>query len=229
MDGGGLERIITQFQARARGYLLRNEMRRAREDYEDIVKEIDGDLHCLKWIKRALYFPYFTDTPNAISPYRSLDNNFENNVSKTNHLCKSPAEYGSNRKDGGGQSEKMEAEKDISQSMASSSEPRDSFPTSAQRANMQIGGEHPVREKDGGGMKSACVSTTVWSSIDTELDCSRSFKAGLLQYCLARDVPRTPEALCSHRNTLSMELLWLQQAIDSRKKYLSLKNKLSLS
>lgn len=38
------------------------------------------------------------------------------------------------------------------------------------------------------------------------------------QYCLAQEVPCTPEALRLHRNTLTMELLWLQQAIDSRKK-----------
>lgn len=38
------------------------------------------------------------------------------------------------------------------------------------------------------------------------------------QYSLAQEVPCTPEALRLHRNTLTMELLWLQQAIDSRKK-----------
>lgn len=38
------------------------------------------------------------------------------------------------------------------------------------------------------------------------------------QFCLAQDVPRTPEDLRLHRNTLTMELVWLQQAIDSRKK-----------
>lgn len=42
--------------------------------------------------------------------------------------------------------------------------------------------------------------------------------SGSRQYCFARDVPCTPEALRLHRNTLTMELLWLQQAIDSRKK-----------
>lgn len=41
---------------------------------------------------------------------------------------------------------------------------------------------------------------------------------GSRQFCLAQEVPRNPEALRLHRNTLTMELLWLQQAIDSRKK-----------
>ena len=42
--------------------------------------------------------------------------------------------------------------------------------------------------------------------------------SGRQQYCLAQEVPCTPEALRRHRNALTMELLWLQQAIDSRKK-----------
>ena len=42
--------------------------------------------------------------------------------------------------------------------------------------------------------------------------------SGSRQYCLAQEVPCTPEALRLHRNTLTMELLWIQQAIDSRKK-----------
>lgn len=41
---------------------------------------------------------------------------------------------------------------------------------------------------------------------------------GSRQHCSAQEVPRTSEALRLHRNTLTMELLWLQQAIDSRKK-----------
>ncbi|KAF6721864.1 IQ domain-containing protein C [Oryzias melastigma] len=51
--------------------------------------------------------------------------------------------------------------------------------------------------------------------------------SGLQHYCLAQEVPRTPQALRLHRNTLTMELVWLQQAIDSRKKYLSLKDRLT--
>ncbi|KAJ8333098.1 hypothetical protein SKAU_G00419940 [Synaphobranchus kaupii] len=45
---------------------------------------------------------------------------------------------------------------------------------------------------------------------------------------LAKDIPRKEEELCLHRNNLSMELLWLQQAINSRKKYLLLKQRLGI-
>ncbi|XP_072313937.1 IQ domain-containing protein C [Eucyclogobius newberryi] len=232
MDRRRLDRIFTHLQARARGYLLRHELRRAREDYEDIVKEIDGDLHCLKWIKRALDFPHFTDADNALFPYSKSRDNFENSKSEPtdNSKCSSRAECGSNREDDcGGLSEKMEAERDISQIMASTPDPRDCFPADVQSRNLPTGGDVVVRERDAGVKDSAGDSTTVWSSADVDMDSSRSSNPDPQQYCLARDVPRTPEALHVHRNTLSMELLWLQQAIHSRKKYLSLKNELSVS
>lgn len=37
-------------------------------------------------------------------------------------------------------------------------------------------------------------------------------------HTLLKGVAHTPEALKQHRNTLAMELLWIQQAIASRKK-----------
>ncbi|KAJ4938852.1 hypothetical protein JOQ06_028318 [Pogonophryne albipinna] len=45
--------------------------------------------------------------------------------------------------------------------------------------------------------------------------------AGPRQFSLAQEVPPTQQALRLHRNTMTMELVWLQQAIDSRKKYLA--------
>ena len=49
-------------QARARGYLLRREVRKAREDFEDIVTEIDGRLNHLQWRDAILSSPRFTYT-----------------------------------------------------------------------------------------------------------------------------------------------------------------------
>ncbi|CAL1575214.1 unnamed protein product [Knipowitschia caucasica] len=217
-----LEWIICHFQARARGYLFRKELRRAREDYEDIVKEIDGDLRCLKWIKRVVHFPYFVDID--LSQNNKIHDNFENAKSEGTE-CPGSAEFGSSREeDGCGFSEKLEAERDISQTLP----PRELLSSSSGDAGDMLTGGGDVREKEEGVTETPC-DTTVWSSVDTDLGSSHSTKAALRQYCLARDVPRTPQALCVHRNTLSMELLWLQQAIHSRKKYLSLKKQLSVS
>lgn len=48
-------------QARARGYLVRKEVRNARGDFEDIVEEIDGRLTHLKWTDSVISVPQFTD------------------------------------------------------------------------------------------------------------------------------------------------------------------------
>ncbi|XP_010721801.1 IQ domain-containing protein C [Meleagris gallopavo] len=66
--------------------------------------------------------------------------------------------------------------------------------------------------------------SSVWDSSDLE--------PGSLKACLeiplvdVKELPQTRPGLQSFRNHLIMELLWLQQAIDSRKNYLKLKQRL---
>lgn len=52
----------------------------------------------------------------------------------------------------------------------------------------------------------SCFKVIIYSDSDTPMS------------CLAQEAPRTPVALRLHRDNLTMELLWLQQAIGSRKK-----------
>lgn len=40
---------------------MRKEIRRAREDFEDIVKEIDGGLTHVQWKETVIPIPHFTD------------------------------------------------------------------------------------------------------------------------------------------------------------------------
>ncbi|KAF6721863.1 IQ domain-containing protein C [Oryzias melastigma] len=67
MHKNDLEIIVTRFQACVRGYLIREEVRRARVDFEDIVKEIDGSLTHLRWTDVIVSIPYFTDYPGVSS------------------------------------------------------------------------------------------------------------------------------------------------------------------
>ncbi|XP_014912813.1 IQ domain-containing protein C [Poecilia latipinna] len=197
MDRSKLDKIITHFQARARGYLTRTEVRRAREDFEEIVREVEGDLTHLRWTDTTLSIPHFTDTDGAcLQPAR--------------RLLKPP-----------------DPELDVTTSQSP-----DSLEEEGQERCVYLDRKEAEREDwssipprcDGGMMESTRRSSIVWSS--PELEHNAYPQKGFQQYCLAQEVPRTSQALRLHRNTLTMELVWLQQAIDSRKKYLSLKDRL---
>ncbi|XP_040917059.1 IQ domain-containing protein C isoform X2 [Toxotes jaculatrix] len=126
--------------------------------------------------------------------------------------------------------QKIEAERDDSEIKCPARISSDCFPSSHAGEDGECQrqrGQDQEEDKDGGVIKSSGDSTTVWSSLELDVNYSHSHQ-GPRQYCLAQEVPRTPEALHLHRNTLTMELVWLQQAIDSRKKYLSLKNRLTI-
>ncbi|XP_035530200.1 IQ domain-containing protein C [Morone saxatilis] len=227
MDRSEWEKILTCFQASARGYLVRNEVRRAREDFEDIVRETDGGLTHLQWRETVIPTPHFTDTDGpCLRPCRS-----ESKPSNPGlDVCDSPIGPAAASEERGGHRaplEKTEAERDDSQAEGRASSSKDSFPSSNVRGDAEGHKGNSVGAKDGGVMEST-GDTTVWSSLELDMSYGHSHK-GPRQYCLAQEVPCTPEALRLHRNTLTMELLWLQQAIDSRKKYLSLKDRLSVS
>lgn len=48
-----------------RGYLIREEVRRASVDFEEIVKEIDGSLTHLRWTNATVSIPYFIDNVSS--------------------------------------------------------------------------------------------------------------------------------------------------------------------
>ncbi|XP_041828086.1 IQ domain-containing protein C [Melanotaenia boesemani] len=217
MDRSELEKIVSRFQACARGYLMRSEVRRARENFEDIVKEIDGSLNHLTWTDTVISIPRFTDIGgpclhpgiSSIQPSRpGLDVNVHLRSSsiseKTGDLCVLL--------------ERKEAERDDSHDCVHSCSV--SWDEEEQK-------QSTVGNAEGEVMESTGRSSTIWSSL--ELDMNSSSHKGRRKCCSAQEVPHTQEALRLHRNTLTMELLWLQQAIDSRKKYLSLKDRLSVA
>ncbi|XP_026195882.1 IQ domain-containing protein C [Anabas testudineus] len=224
MDRSKWESMLTYFQAFARGYLVRNEVRRAREDFEVIVKEIDGGLSHLQWRDTVISIPHFTDTHgpfprpssstkepglNVSSPSAGAATCLSNERVRDQHILL----------------QRIEAERDNSQAKDHDHPSRVCFSSS------HVGGdgeEERQRDVSGGLMESTGDSTSVWSSLDMDMNYGHSHK-GSQQFCLAQEVPRTPETLRLHRNTLTMELVWLQQAIDSRKKYLALKDRLSIS
>ncbi|MED6280912.1 hypothetical protein CHARACLAT_015899 [Characodon lateralis] len=179
MDSSKWNKIITRFQACARGHLARTEVRRAREDFEEIVREIEGGLTHLRWTDTTPSIPYFTDTVGVCLRPASC-------------LLKSP-----------------DPELDVDS-------PQSSNPSPAVGQDLCVQPERKEAKRED------------WSSIPVRGE-EGVIERGPQQYCLAQEVPRTSEALRLHRNALTMELVWLQQAIGSRKKYLSLKDRLSVS
>ncbi|XP_022606623.1 IQ domain-containing protein C [Seriola dumerili] len=236
MDRGKWEKILTHFQACARGHLVRNEVRRARKDFEDIVKEIDGGLTHLQWRDSVIPIPHFTDTDGPFLRPSSAASKTSDPGLDVSASPQSPAAAAALRQERGGDHDlfpqKIAAERDDSETKGQDRHPRDCFPSSHTGGDgvgqRQRGVRDQEGDKDGGIMESTGDSTTVWSSLELDVNYSHSHQ-GPRQYCLAKEVPHTPEALRLHRNTLTMELVWLQQAIDSRKKYLSLKDRLTIS
>ncbi|XP_053291170.1 IQ domain-containing protein C [Pleuronectes platessa] len=219
------ETTLTHFQARARGYLVRREVGRAREDFEDIVKEIDGGLRHLQWTSTVIPIPHFTD-PDDLFPRPSSDASKASDPGLDVGTCPRRSRTAPSRDREEAQTlllQKTEAERDGSETKG--------------RTHISSGCDGDVgvpgqREQEGDQHEEAGDSigdsTTIWSSLELDENHSHCHQ-GPRQYCLAQEVPRTPEALRLHRNTLTMELVWLQQAIESRKKYLSLKDRLTIS
>ncbi|XP_031704027.1 IQ domain-containing protein C isoform X1 [Anarrhichthys ocellatus] len=222
MDRSKWEKTLTCFQASARGYLVRDEVRRTREDFEDIVREIDGSLTHVEWKETVIAIPHFTDNVD------SFNRKFVNHLIGAS-LSLMPVLV--HLQEGPFLRTRSSASKPSNASSPSSSS---SSSSSAERGDPRVLQERIEAERDDCDATAAAVrqkestelekdgdSTTVWSSLELDMNYGDSNKAPR-QSC-------APEALRLHRNTLTMELVWLQQAIGSRKKYLSLKDRLSVS
>ncbi|XP_062252826.1 IQ domain-containing protein C [Platichthys flesus] len=211
------ETTLTHFQARARGYLVRREVGRAREDFEDIVKEIDGGLRHLQWTRTVIPIPHFTDTDDPFPRHSRKASDPGLDVG----TCPQRSGTAPSRDREEDQTlllKKTEAEREGPTHLSSGCDGDVEGPGQGEQEGDQ-------NEEAGDSIGD---STTLWSSLELDENHSDCHQ-GPRQYCLAQEVPRTPEALCLHRNTLTMELVWLQQAIESRKKYLSLKDRLTIS
>ncbi|XP_019940545.1 IQ domain-containing protein C [Paralichthys olivaceus] len=217
------EKTLTHFQARARGYLVRQEVGRAREDFEDIVKEIDGGLKHLQWRSSVIPIPHFTDADDPfLRPRSDASEGSDPGLDVCTCPLRSTAAPSQDREEDL-LSQKIEAEKDESGTKGQAHLPSDCD------GDVEGPGQREQEgDKHGEAGESIGDSTTLWSSLELDVNHSHC-QQGPRQYCLAQDVPQTPQALRLHRNTLTMELVWLQQAIESRKKYLSLKDRLTIS
>ncbi|XP_027762488.1 IQ domain-containing protein C, partial [Empidonax traillii] len=207
-------------QACARGFLLRQRLRRAREDFEAAVLEIDGDLRALRWTGQLLLRPSFDPDPQGpaqpfspcpipIPPLCPLWQPLDPQESST----KTPPEE------------------------PEPPEPDETPPAPLQgrTAPTPTGQDDTLSPPDGGveGDKGTekeseewdkeSSDTSVWDSCDLGTE-----PLGAHPEIPLGDLPRSRSGLQAYRNHLLMELLWLQQAIASRKNFLMLKRKLGI-
>ncbi|XP_064028821.1 IQ domain-containing protein C [Pogoniulus pusillus] len=206
-----LLRAVTRLQACVRGYLLRKRFRSLRAEYEEVVREIEGDLSRLRWRGRFLPRPVFLPEP-------------------AQEECSGPPEASTEKaqeelgtaepeQDGGCSdvepSAQLQNERDLSSGAEGNAV---SPPNPGADASTAEGHSAPAESQDWQELSSI---TSVWDSTALEPEA--------LGDCLEippediKELPRTRSGLQAYRNHLLMELLWLQQAIASRENYLMLK------
>ncbi|KAL4624133.1 IQ domain-containing protein C isoform X1 [Arapaima gigas] len=215
MDRQELERRVTLLQARLRGFLVRQELSSVRQQYEDIVREIEGDVSALVWKGTVMPTPHFMGLLPAWP-------------------------VGGTRVAGGDRDGAMEGGRDLDGQISMLVPERDCVqgrmsPQSAavgdRMSSPPRGESEPRLSSDdeavaSGTWKSETETTSIWDSTVRDTSCSLLQQKGLQCRTRVQDLPRTCEDLRLHRNSLAMELLWIQQAIASRKKYLVLKQRL---
>ncbi|XP_023796713.1 IQ domain-containing protein C, partial [Cyanistes caeruleus] len=192
-------------QACARGFLLRRRLRSLREEFEAVVLEIEGDLGQLHWTGRVLQRPHFGPEP---SPGKPLDpGEPAENETIPKKIPEKPDPPGAERAGSCGNIP------------PSAPLPRGTTP---KPPNLGSGAAKNL-EKEG----RALAGSQEWDndSVDSEWDSSDLGASPEIPADL-QGLPRSE--LQSHRNHLLMELLWIQQAIASRKHFLMLKRKLGI-
>ncbi|XP_072404027.1 IQ domain-containing protein C [Chiloscyllium punctatum] len=224
-------RGLCVLQAYVRGYLVRKSFQRLRQDYENIVKEIEGGVDLLEWDGKELPRPIFKEQ-NA--KRKGMNRVIERQTCETS--CPEPK-----KNEICGIFEGDEPEKDGCEIRASSI--TGSFPAVAEHLDVPgiLTGGPAICEQASNKIEASSASgderkdsdttmnftdvTSVWNSTVLE-DSPAVLSTEHLCKWQRKEMPTTFEGIQKYRSSLAMELLWLQQAIASRKNYLILKQQL---
>ncbi|XP_048061385.1 IQ domain-containing protein C [Megalobrama amblycephala] len=214
MNEQKLIQILTQFQAQCRGYVMRQGLSLVQTQFEDVVREIDGGLDHLQWRGNIIPKPHFTDTESLLLQYE-----------RSRFQCH-------DHQDDSEREQKIEdedSEKSLPQSEIQVPE-RDEAPETASRdTSTPVDG---IVDETGENVVEQNLTddpTTLCSAVNSDVIHSSLFQTGPGLHSVLKDTAHTPDSLKQQRSTLAMELLWIQQAISSRKKYLTLKQRMNVS
>nr|XP_009679323.1 PREDICTED: IQ domain-containing protein C [Struthio camelus australis] len=212
-------------QACVRGYLLRKRFQSLKAEYEAVVREIEGDLDQLEWRGQYLPRPVFVEkrpvevkcstTQETVSRDKASTEKLQQEIGLL-EASEPERDWGCDRNVK--PTAELQSEEVISKGEGDEVRPNLATDTDKSAAK---GCSAPA---EGEEWKSNSSVSSVWDSTILETESpATSLEIPLEDF---EELPRTVPGLLSYRNHLIMELLWLQQAIVSRKNYLRLKKKL---
>ncbi|KAM5248638.1 IQ domain-containing protein C [Ctenodactylus gundi] len=198
MESELLFRRVSVLQACVRGFLVRRRFQSLRAEYESVVRDIEGHLDTLQWTAGRIPRPTFLPEKAKSHCCQKAGQRVPNPVweLRSPFTCKKPEKEAI--------WEEMAPKKSGESSALPESHPRrDSSPRL--QAEQDNNTRNPSQQE---------------TKAKSEMEYPESVSPGLLysQHEL--------QELQYHRSHLAMELLWLQQAINSRKEYLILKQTL---
>uniref|UniRef100_A0A673TZS7 IQ motif containing C n=1 Tax=Suricata suricatta TaxID=37032 RepID=A0A673TZS7_SURSU len=199
MERERLVRAVSVLQACVRGFLVRRHIQRLREEYEAVVGEIEGDLGTLQWTKGWIPRPQFL--PKKAKSHRTC---------KPQERAPNPEQQ---QRDCFSRKE-LEREAVLGEMML-----KQSGESSADSGSLPFRGDNSPRPEDEHSRQARNPSqeeTRDMSGMENPEGVGPGLPHG-----------QTLQELQHHHSHLAMELLWIQQAINSRKEYLILKQTLT--
>ncbi|XP_042294843.1 IQ domain-containing protein C [Sceloporus undulatus] len=223
-EGPGLQlqlflRRVAVLQACIRGFLVRKRFRRLKGEFEDIVKEIEGSLDRLQWENSSLPKPVFL--PKSVQ--KSI---------KTKEWSSREADRSKSRE----HEQNLHCEEELLPEKERDCKLPKQMVAVAEEEDMKQNPEYLERKPCGNDCsmpaedeeeKEASNVSSEWSSTILGMGSPRLSQE--LRFQKGQEIPQTLPELQQYQKNLAMELLWLQQAIVSRKNYLILKQRLGSS
>ncbi|XP_032815127.1 IQ domain-containing protein C isoform X3 [Petromyzon marinus] len=186
-------RLVVKLQAAARGFLLRARLRALRGDYERVVSEVQGGLAGLSWVEGLVARPQFCSGDADPAAPHAPGDAPERDATRL------PRGYKGEH-----------ADPELGEGAQGTAPQAQGSPLLTQR-----GPEEAAGTRDPGAAPGLEGLPLLQKPPPVEVN--------MLEEPPSLEEPTSLENLQELRSSLAMELLWLQQAIASRKNYLTLR------
>lgn len=229
MEAYETRRRVIVLQAHVRGFLVRRRFQLLQQEYSDIVQEIEGSSAQLSWTGSLMPRPQFSRAFKGwpVNEHKQLSENPRSLRGVQDLLCQSQTEKS-------GKEVVKESDPLCQHGTHENNLPQkdEDVTRLSQEGDAEV--SHQGRKNPGAG---ACehidrlhcsTESSGWTSSFAETETNDGCRAPPLKDG-GNDLPHNLLQLRHYRSHLAMEMLWLQQAIASRKNYLILKQSLGTS